>query len=142
MFVTVWLGILDLKTGELTASNAGHEYPILKEPDGSFHVFKDRHGMPIGAFDAAVYRDYSLSLAPETALLVYTDGIPEAINRKNEQFGLDRALDTLNSMPSLNPERMIETVHKEVDSFAGNVPQFDDLTMLSLVWHGSENTEQ
>ena len=142
MFVTVWLGILDLKTGELTASNAGHEYPILKEPDGSFHVFKDRHGMPIGAFDAAVYRDYSLSLAPETALLVYTDGVPEAINRKNEQFGLDRALDTLNSMPSLNPELMIEAVHKAVDSFAGNVPQFDDLTMLSLVWHGSENTEQ
>ena len=142
MFVTVWLGILDLKTGELIASSAGHEYPILKEPDGSFHVFKDRHGMPIGAFDAAVYREYSLSLAPETALLVYTDGLPEAINRKNEQFGLDRALDTLNNVPSLEPELLIETVHKAVDSFAGNVPQFDDLTMLSLVWHGSENSEQ
>ena len=139
MFVTVWLGILDLKTGELIASSAGHEYPILKEPDGSFHVFKDRHGMPIGAFDAAVYREYSLSLAPETALLVYTDGLPEAVNRKNEQFGLDRVIETLNSIPSHDPELLIETVHKAVDSFAGNVPQFDDLTMLSIVWQGSED---
>ncbi|MBQ5523367.1 MAG: SpoIIE family protein phosphatase, partial [Oscillospiraceae bacterium] len=67
---------------------------------------------------------------------------PEAINRKNEPFGLDRALDTLNNMPSLNPELLIETVHNAVDTFAGKVPQFDDLTLLSLVWHGSENSEQ
>ena len=141
MFVTVWLGILDLNTGELTASSAGHEYPILKKPDGQFQVFKDRHGMPIGALDIAVYREYSLSLEPGTVFLVYTDGLPEAINRKNEQFGLDRAIDTLNSVPTLDPALFIENVHRAVNAFAGNVPQFDDLTMLSLVWHGAVNSD-
>ena len=80
-------GILDLRTGDLTAASAGHEYPILKEPDGSFQVFKDRHGMPIGAFDAAVYREYSLHLSPGSVLFVYTDGLAEATDRRNVQFG-------------------------------------------------------
>ena len=141
MFVTVWLGILDLRTGDLTAASAGHEYPILKEPDGSFQVVKDRHGMPIGAFDAAVYREYSLHLSPGSVLFVYTDGLAEATDRRNVQFGLDRATDVLNAASSLDPEVLIHTVHNAVDSFVGTAPQFDDLTMLSLVWHGTEESE-
>ena len=139
MFVTVWFGILDLRTGELTAANAGHEYPILKDPDGQFHIFKDRHGMPIGAMEGVRYREYSLSLSPGTVLLVYTDGLPEATNTREEQFGLDRAIALLNKADTTDPDTIIHLLHDSVMAFTGSAPQFDDLTMLSLVWHGHED---
>ena len=142
MFVTVWLGILEISTGRLTAANAGHEYPAFQKNEGCFELYKDKHGFVIGGMKDVQYREYIIQMNPGDKLFVYTDGLPEAINRKNEQFGLDRALDTLNNVPSLKPELLIETVHNAVDTFAGTVPQFDDLTMLSLVWHGSENSEQ
>ena len=142
MFVTVWLGILDLRTGDLTAASAGHEYPILKASDGSFHVYRDRHGLPVGAVDTAVYREYSLHLSPGSVLFVYSDGLPEATDRQNAQFGLERVTEVLNGAASADPEVLIRSVQKAVDSFVGSAPQFDDLTMLSLVWHGVEDSQE
>ncbi len=138
MFVTVWLGILELSTGRLVASSAGHEYPILREAGGAFQVYKDRHGLPIGAMDGAKYRDYELNLEPGSAFFVYTDGLPEAINPAKEQFGVERAVETLNTEAADDPQAMVETAHSAVDRFAGREPQFDDLTMLAVIWHGTK----
>ena len=138
MFVTVWLGILELSTGRLTAANAGHEYPVLREPDGRFALHKDKHGFIIGGIDGMKYHDYTLQLAPGAGIFVYTDGVPEATDAKEELFGLDRMLAALNEDPDAAPERLLRNVRAAVDGFVGAAEQFDDLTMLCLEYRGQE----
>ncbi len=136
MFVTVWLGILELSTGKLTAANAGHEYPIIRKPDGNFELFKDKHGFVIGGMDGVQYKEYEIQLEPGSKLFVYTDGIPEANNSKKEQFGTDRLVNALNQDPSLPPKPLTEAVKASVDEFVQDAEQFDDLTMLCLEYKG------
>ena len=90
MFVTVWLGILDLTTGLMTAANAGHEYPVLKRAGGEFELFKDKHGFVLAGMEDSGYRDYEISFAPGDMLFVYTDGVPEATNAQKELYRTDR----------------------------------------------------
>ena len=136
MFVTVWLGVICLSEGSLTAANAGHEYPILKQPGENFAILKDRHGLPLGAMDGAKYRDYSLPLQSGTALFLYSDGLPEAIDPQQQQFTTDRAIDILNASSGSTSENLVRAVHTAVNEFAGTEPQFDDLTLLSFQWKG------
>ena len=138
MFITVWLGVLELSTGILTAANAGHEYPALRRPDGSFELFKDRHGFVIGGMEGVRYREYTLQLSPGTKLFVYTDGVPEATDAREEMFGTDRMLDALRAHEQEAPEAILAGVSGAVSAFVGAAPQFDDLTMLCLAWNGSE----
>ncbi|MBP5165996.1 MAG: SpoIIE family protein phosphatase, partial [Oscillospiraceae bacterium] len=86
MFVTTWLGILEISTGKLTAANAGHEYPAIKHADGRYELFKDKHGFVIGGMDGTKYREYELRLEPGSRLFLYTDGVPEATNAADELF--------------------------------------------------------
>ena len=137
MFVTVWLGLLELSTGKLTYVNAGHEYPILKKPNGAFKLFKDMHGMVVGAMDTVKYREYELDLKPGSKLFVYTDGLAEAVGEEKEQFGVDRIVDALNKNPEGSPQQLLETVRNEVDTFVHGAEQFDDLTMLCLEYNGA-----
>ena len=95
MFVTVWLGILNLKTGEVKCANAGHEYPAVKRAGGSYELIKDKHGLALAAMEGMRYSEYSLQLNPGDRLFVYTDGVPEAINRETEQYGTDRMIRVL-----------------------------------------------
>ena len=132
MFVTVWLGILELSTGKLTAANAGHEYPILTGPDGSFGLYKDKHGFVVGGMSGIKYRDYELQLAPGEKLFLYTDGVPEATDANHQLFGTDRLLQALNEVPGDGPDRLLGRVRRSVDDFVGDAEQFDDLTMLCL----------
>ncbi len=132
MFVTVWLGILELSTGKLRAANAGHEYPALRKPDGSFELVKDKHGFVIGGFDDEVYKEYELTLEPGAKLFVYTDGVPEAMDAEREQFGTGRMLAALNQAPEASPETLLKNVRAAVDDFVREAEQFDDLTMLCL----------
>ena len=136
MFVTVWLGVLEISTGRLTAANAGHEYPALKAPDGGFALYKDKHGLVVGGMDDMIYQEYELRLTPGAKLFVYTDGIPEATNRDNELFGTERMLAALNQNGDADPEELLQSVRRAVDSFVGNAEQFDDLTMLCLEYRG------
>ena len=137
MFVTVWLGILDIPGGKITAVNAGHEYPILKTPDGGFELLKDRHGMAVGTMDGVRYREYELVLEPGSSLFVYSDGLPEANNSEEELFGMDRTLAALNEAPDAEPQEVLRTVRCAVDAFVGEAPQFDDLTMLCVRYYGN-----
>ena len=138
MFVTAWVGILEISTGKLTAANAGHEYPILKAPNGDFEVYKDRHGLVIGGMAGLRYRQYELTMEPGSKLFLYTDGVPEATDAKQQLFGLDRTVAALNEAKNETPRQTLKTVRRKVDEFVEDAEQFDDLTMLCLEYKGKE----
>ena len=140
MFVTVWFGILDLVSGILTAANAGHEYPVVKTPDGPFEVVKDRHGFVLGAMDGMKYREYELRLEPGARLFVYTDGASEAQNTDGELFGRDRIVQALNTAMDEPPEGILRAVDEAVADFVGEAEQFDDITMLCIEYSGRTET--
>ena len=138
MFVTVWLGILDLKTGVLTAANAGHEQPALKEPDGSFELIKDKHGLMVGYMDKVKYRTYELTMKKGSKLFLYTDGVAEATNAKEELFGTKRMIEALRKAENGTPKEILAGVRRAVDGFVEDAPQFDDLTMLCVEYFGKD----
>ena len=138
MFVTAWLGVLEISTGKLKAANAGHEYPIIKEPDGNFEILKDKHGLVLGAMEGVPYREYELQIEPGSTIFLYTDGIPEATNANNKMFGMERLLMALNKAKDKRPEEVLIQVRKDVDKFVGGAEQFDDLTMLCLKYTGTK----
>ena len=137
MFVTVWLGILEISTGELTAANAGHEYPAIKHANGEFELFKDKHGLVIGAMDGIKYKDYKLSLEPGSKIFLYTDGVPEATDSEGRMFGAGKMLAALNSDRDASPEITLKNVRAAVDGFVKDAEQFDDLTMLCAEYKGN-----
>ena len=139
-FVTVWMGILDLRSGKMICSNAGHEYPEIKGKDGRFCCFKDRHGMPLGAMETARYKDYELDLSPGDGIFVYTDGVPEANDIEKKFYSLLRLEGILNTVADQDPETIIRTVRADIDEFKGEAEQFDDITMLCVSYRGSEGT--
>ena len=136
MFVTVWLGILEFSTGKLTAANAGHEYPMIKQPDGGFELYKDRHGFVIGGMPGSRYREYELQMEPGAKIFVYTDGVAEAKNAGNEMFGTERTVAALNEQSDAAPEQILKNVRSAVDRFVQGAEQFDDLTMLCMEYRG------
>ena len=138
MFVTVWLGIFDLKTGKLTAANAGHEYPIIKEAGGKFEIVKDRHGLMIGGMEGAVYKEYEIDLKPGAALFMYTDGLTEATDPDNKLFGMDHALEELNRDTGRMAEDYVKQMKEAVKEFERGREPFDDLTMLCVIYWGPE----
>ena len=136
MFVTVWLGILEISTGKLTAANAGHEYPVIKNPNGEFELLKDKHGFVIGGLSGAKYKEYEVKLEPGSKLFVYTDGVPEATNSEKELFGNERMLKALNNIKSSSPKDIIDGVKASVDDFVKDAEQFDDITMVCVEYNG------
>ena len=136
MFVTVWLGILELSTGKLTATSAGHEYPALRQPGDAFELFKDRHGFVIGGMEGVRYKEYELTLKPGAKLFLYTDGVPAATDADERLFGTERMLEALNTQPEAAPEQVLRNVRAAVDAFVKDAEQFDDLTMLCLEYRG------
>ena len=137
MFVTVWLGILEISTGRLTAANAGHEYPALKRAGGKYELFRDQHDFVVGGFPDIPYHDYEIQLCPGDQLFLYTDGIPEACDAREQLFGIDRMLETLNRNPGAHPEELLKSVRSAVNDFVLEAEQFDDLTMLCLEYRGN-----
>ena len=136
MFITVWLGILEISTGKLTAANAGHEYPMIKNPEGTFEVLKDKHGFVIGGMEDIQYREYEMQLKPGSKLFVYTDGAPVATDNDNHMFGMERMLKALNADPDADPESILKNMQNEIDEFVKDAEQFDDLTMLCMKYNG------
>ena len=138
MFVTVWMGILELSTGKLTAANAGHEFPAIRRPNGAFELFRDRHGFVIGGMEGVRYKEYELQLEPGSKLFVYTDGVAEATSAEQELFGTERMIDALNTDPEASPQQILKNVRDGVDGFVKEAEQFDDLTMLCVEYKGNE----
>ena len=138
MFVTVWLGILEISTGKLTTASAGHEYPIINI-NGKYEIFEDEHGLAIGAMKKSKYVNHELTLKKGDSIFVYTDGVAEATDANNELFGTERTLDALNALPKdYTQKEVLDGVRKAVDAFVKEAPQFDDLTMLGIKYYGPE----
>ena len=138
MFVTVWLGVLELSTGNLTAVNAGHEYPAVKRADGRFEVIKTKHSLFIGGMDDVTYKEYELNLKPGDKIFVYTDGLPEATDSAGEMLGMDRMTDALNEYLDEKPRPLIESMRESVNKFVKDAEQFDDITMMCLEYAGKK----
>ena len=136
MFVTVWLGVLDLKTGVFTAANAGHEKPAVKQPGGSFELFIDKHGIMVGYMDGVRFKEYELKLEKGAKLFLYTDGVAEATNAQEELFGTGRMIEALRTAEDRSPKEILAAVDSAIDAFVVDAPQFDDLTMLCIEYNG------
>ena len=136
MFVTVWIGILEISTGRLTASSAGHEYPVIGKKDVGFEILRDKHGFVLGGMEDVSYTEYTIQLDPGDKLFVYTDGVPEATASSGEMFGMDRMTVALNSCADGSPADILHAVRSAVDDFVGDAEQFDDLTMMCLEYKG------
>ena len=137
MFVTVWLGVLDIETGILTCSNAGHENPALKH-GGKFEMYEDEHGFVVGGIGGMKYSEYRIKLDKGDCLFVYTDGVSEATDAGEEQFGNDRLLAALNKDPDAAPKELLQNVRAAIDEFTGDAQQFDDITMIGFTYLGPE----
>ena len=137
MFVTVWLGILEISTGKVTAANAGHEYPVLKKPDQDFEILIDKHGFVLGGMEEVKYREYEFDMEPGSKLFLYTDGLPEAADNEQNMFGVELMMDALNESLNLSTKEILDHMKGRVDGFVGSAPQFDDLTMLCIEYFGS-----
>ena len=132
MFVTAWMGILDLKTGLLKFVNAGHNPPLVRQADGEFVYLKARSGMVLAGMDGVKYRLNELKLSPGDRIFLYTDGVTEATDENNRLYGEERLLETVNQNIVKNTQLLCEAVKDDVDRFVGDAPQFDDITMLSV----------
>ena len=139
MFVTVWFALINLATGEGVTVNAGHEYPAVCKAGGTYELIQSKHSLSVGAMPGIRYRENAFQMDPGDQLFVYTDGVPEAINKDEEQFGTDRMLEVLNRNIDAGPEKILACMKEELAAFAGEVPQFDDTTMLCFRYKGVEN---
>ena len=138
LFVTVWLGIFTLSTGELVSANGGHEYPVIYRSGEGYTLVKDKHGLALGIMEDIIYEETKWVLGKDDGIFVYTDGIPEATDAENELFGNERMLTALNHYAGCSSEEVLNGVHREVDEFVGQAPRFDDLTMLAMTYLGQE----
>lgn len=138
LFVTVWLGILEISTGNGMEANAGHEHPAIRRADGQYELIKTKHSPAVATMEGMRFRENEFHLNPGDSLFVYTDGVAEATNSSDELFGTDRMLAALNEDPDATPARLLETVKIRIDAFVAETPQFDDITMLCLQYFGND----
>lgn len=132
MFVTVWLGIYEIPTGRLTYANAGHECPALMRAGGSYELLKESHDFVVGGMEGISYTGHEITLCAGDKLFLYTDGVPEATDQKEELFGEERMLEALNQCTGMAPRETLTEVKKRIDAFVGEAAPFDDLTMLAF----------
>lgn len=130
MFVTAWMGILDLKTGVLRYANAGHNPPLLKHDNGSFEFLRSRAGFVLAGMEGVRYRVNELTLAPGDRIFLYTDGVTEATNTETQLYGDDRLLSFMNRNVNVKATELLPMLKADIDEFVGEAPQFDDITML------------
>lgn len=138
MFVTVWIGIIDLNTGVMKCCNAGHEYPVLMRNGRNFEIYNDKHLPALGIMEGIEFVEYEIDLKPGDTIYVYTDGVPEAVNTAVEQYGTDRLLDVLNEHKEESMKDILSAVKDNLDDFVGTADQFDDVTMLGFRYNGMQ----
>ncbi len=136
MFVTAWLGVLQVETGHVTYVNAGHNPPLIYKNGEGFKYFRSAAGFVLAGLPDIRYKQFEMDLQPGEKIFLYTDGAPEAVNPALEQFGEQRLLDFVNANSGDAPDELIPKVRAEIESFADGAEQFDDITMLELVYKG------
>lgn len=130
LFVTSWMGIIDLKDGKLTYVNAGHNPPLLKRGDGDFEYLRSRPGFVLAGMEGMKYLQNEIELCPGDRLFLYTDGVTEATNTDKQLYGEHRLSDYMNSHITDTATDILHGLKADIDGFAGEAEQFDDITML------------
>ena len=130
MFVTAWMGILNLETGVLKYANAGHNPPLILKENGQFEYLRTRAGFILGGMDGIKYRINEIQLQKGDRVFLYTDGVPEATNTEQQLYGEDRLLEFMNANKILDAKKLLPKLKANIDKFVGKAPQFDDITML------------
>ncbi|MCH8486013.1 MAG: SpoIIE family protein phosphatase [Candidatus Cyclonatronum sp.] len=135
-FVTVFYGVLNLTTGELSYCNGGHNLPYLQHADGSVTELEDVGGLLMGKFDGMPYSEKTIQLKPGDTLVTFTDGVTEAENSSAEMYEEERVISYLETHPKENTEQLVSGLFEEVERFAGDAPQSDDITVLAVQYKG------
>ncbi len=138
MFITAFEGVLNLKTGELRYVNAGHEMPFICRKNGVYEPFKVKAGFILAGMEGIRYKSGSVQLQPGDKIFQYSDGVPEAMNRKNEQYGMHRLEKVLVQNSKKPPAELLPAIKADLDAFVGEAEQFDDITMLCIEFSGKD----
>lgn len=140
MFVTAFICVLDVRSGEVQFVNAGHNCPFVQKQDGAFEMFRAKANLVFGLMEDVPYREQTLTLNPGDSIYLYTDGVTEALNPEQELFGDDRLYEILNRHRAQagEPETFVQAIYREVQAFADGEPQADDITMLYVTRKESE----
>ncbi|MBO5667227.1 MAG: SpoIIE family protein phosphatase, partial [Firmicutes bacterium] len=139
MFVTAWMGILDLETGLIRYANAGHNPPVVRHKDGSYEYLKGKANFVLAGMDGLRYKEQQLQLQPGDEIYLYTDGVTEAHDINKKLFGEERLLASLNATAGMTVAEVCRKVKADVDAFQGEAEQFDDITMMCVRLNEVEN---
>ncbi len=142
MFVTAWIGVIDLKTGVMRYCDAGHENPYIIHSDNTVEMLvPPKKRPPLAAMEGMKYIPNETTLRKGDSLYLYTDGVPEATNTDNELYGTDRLMRVLEEKGNEELSALLHDIRKDVDEFVGDAPQFDDITMLAFRLNGFTGEE-
>ena len=136
MFVTCFVGMLDLTTGHLDFCNAGHNPLVLIEPDGQARFLRQDANLALGLLTGFPYKGQQLDLQPGSRLLLYTDGVTEAENPDHQQYGEQRLLAFAAAHHTDDVQTLCQQLLQDIDTFNAGAPQFDDITILTIDYHG------
>lgn len=136
MFVTAWLGIIDIRTGHVEFVNAGHNPPLIKRPNGDFEFLQSKVGFVLAGLDDFKYVKQEMYIEPGTKIFLYTDGVTEATNKELKLYSDPRLKYNLNANKELDPTALIKAIRTSVDEFADGAEQADDITMLAFQYNG------
>ena len=141
MFVTAWVGIVDLSNGKIEYVNAGHNPPIVRRFDGTFDYLREKHGPPLAAMDGVSYRKGLIDLSLGEGVFLYTDGVTEATNPAVALYGEDRLIEELRTAKTnRSSQELCIDLFRDLDKFADGAEQADDITMLAFKMNGIERT--
>jgi sigma-B regulation protein RsbU (phosphoserine phosphatase) len=136
MFVTVWIGCLDIRNGNLKYINAGHNPPLIIKKSKDPMWIKEKSGIFPGAFKKSKYKQFELQMEKGDTMLLYTDGVTEAFNSAHEAYGNERLFDIMKFNDCSNAPQIINKIYKDIDDFTGSMEQYDDITMLCIQFKG------
>ena len=136
MFVTVFYGIMNMKSGELEYANAGHNPPYILKSNGDLELVPSTGDIILGCFEEQPFQSAKVQLSPGDEILLFTDGVTEAFNKANEVYGEDRLESLLKTMKGFSAGQMVNVIVDDVNTYAHGVAQSDDITLLALKFNG------
>lgn len=138
IFMTAWIGVLELSTGKLTGVDAGHEQPAIRKASGAFELYKDKKCFVLGGLEGVIYTEMEWQLEKGDVLFMYTDGVTEAKRSDETMLGTERMLEELNAFEDTAPKALLKHMHERIEAFVGDAEPFDDLTMLCARYNGTD----
>lgn len=140
-FVTLFLGVLNIDNGVLDYCNAAHNYPYILDEAGTYRVLSESHGLPLGIYKDKPYKSSTVQLKANDSLIIYTDGVINSIDMKNQQYGVARLEKNLNGLIGLTAEEIVGKLLKSIKLFEAGSHQSDDITIMALKYHKKEKNQ-